>query len=93
MKSTKAKLITALSAGYGWSPNVASMFVHWFALDANDPRGAEQMTDLFADIGRVFAGTSERFAELDELMGSIGADGTYMDPSSGTTSSGGTSAP
>jgi len=41
---------------------------------------AEQMGWLFAQIGRIFAGTSEEFDDLAKELGEIGPDGEYKPP-------------
>tara|TARA_B100000686_G_scaffold76271_1_gene82202 strand:+ start:1349 stop:2542 length:1194 start_codon:yes stop_codon:yes gene_type:complete len=74
---------------YGWDKSLADKFVWGFP----DPTGrcrdedgnlitnvADQMGWLFAEIGRIFAGTSEEFDDLAEELGEIGADGDYKSP-------------
>jgi hypothetical protein len=74
---------------YGWEESIADKFV-WGFPDAKmiDPATGETLTDvadqmawLFAEIGKIFAGTSEEFAELEEELGAIvnpdGSKGTY----------------
>ena len=40
----------------------------------------DQMGWLFAEIGRIFAGTSDEFEDLAEELGEIGPDGDYKNP-------------
>lgn len=72
---------------YGWDRKLAGKFVWSFP----DPRmvdeNNEPITDvgdqmgwLFAEIGRIFAGTSEEFSDLAEELGVIGHDGDYKSP-------------
>ena len=70
-------------------PSSASRFVWTFPNDKMlDPATnlpfetiTEQMAWLFAEIGKIFAGTSDEFAELDEKLGVIvnpdGSKGSY----------------
>jgi hypothetical protein len=74
---------------HGWDEKLADKFVWGFP----DPTGrcvdedgneitnvADQMAWLFAEIGRIFAGTSDLFDDLAEDLGEIGSDGDYKSP-------------
>jgi len=89
IESNKRATRRSLMNTYGWEESIADKFV-WGFPDAKmiDPATGETLTDvadqmawLFAEIGKIFAGTSEEFAELEEELGAIvnpdGSKGTY----------------
>ena len=89
IESNKRATRQALMNMYDWDNALADKFV-WGFPDAKmvDPATGEALTDvadqmawLFAEIGKIFAGTSDEFAELDEKLGVIvnpdGSKGSY----------------
>ena len=92
IESNKRDTRNALKSLYGWNDTLADKFV-WGFPDAKmvDPATDEALTDvadqmawLFAEIGKIFAGTSDEFAELDDELGVIvnpdGSKGSYEKP-------------
>ncbi len=88
IRNNRDKTIQGLMATYGWSRELASKFV-WGFPDPKmiDPDTEERITEvqdqmgwLFAEIGRIFAGTSDEFEDLAEELGEIGPDGDYKNP-------------
>lgn len=88
MNDYKRRCVANLMKTYGWSEPLASKFV-WCFPDPRmvDPETGELITDvgdqmgwLFAEIGKIFAGTSEEFSDLAEELGVIGHDGDYESP-------------
>ena len=87
MKQYKASCEANLMKTYGWDRKLASKFVWCFPDPRMKDSDGEPITDvgdqmgwLFAEIGKIFAGTSEEFADLAEELGVIGHDGTYTSP-------------
>ena len=89
IETNKSDTRQALKDLYGWDNALADKFV-WGFPDAKmiDPATDEALTDvadqmawLFAEIGKIFAGTSDEFAELDDELGVIvnpdGSKGSY----------------
>ena len=89
IETNKRKSREALMEIYDWDESLADKFV-WGFPDAKmkDPTTgeflvdvADQMAWLFAEIGKIFAGTSDEFAELADELGAIvnadGSKGTY----------------
>ena len=92
IESNKRKAREALMKIYSWDESLADKFVWGFPDDKmQDPATGEYLTDvadqmgwLFAEIGKIFAGTSDEFAELAEELGEIvnpdGSKGSYERP-------------
>ena len=92
IESNKRKAREALMKIYSWDESLADKFVWGFPDDKmQDPATGEYLTDvadqmgwLFAEIGKIFAGTSDEFAELAEELGEIvnpdGTKGSYERP-------------
>ena len=92
IEENKRNTREALKDLYSWDNAIADKFI-WGFPDPKmiDPATGEALTDvadqmswLFAEIGKIFAGTSEEFAELDEELGVIvnpdGSKGSYERP-------------
>ena len=72
---------------YGWSKEISLKVCLGIPnpkmIDPDTEEDAEvqdQMGWLFAEIGRIFAGTSDEFEDLAEELGEIGQDGDYKNP-------------
>jgi len=92
IETDKRKAREALMKIYSWDESLADKFVWGFPDDKmKDPATGEYLTDvadqmgwLFAEIGKIFAGTSDEFAEIAEELGEIvnpdGSKGSYERP-------------
>ncbi len=87
MNQYKEQCETALMKTYDWDRKLAGKFVWCFPDPRMKDSDGELITDvgdqmgwLFAEIGKIFAGTSEEFSDLAEELGVIGHDGDYTSP-------------
>ena len=87
MDKYKRQCENGLMKTYGWDRKLAGKFVWKFPDPRMKDSDGELITDvgdqmgwLFAEIGKIFAGTSEEFSDLAEELGVIGHDGDYKSP-------------